>query len=91
MTSILDREPILAEIADLRDEVAELREEVRQLREAMTPISAYPVSWRLTPSEARLLHALAPGHAAIAGAGVIVIASAMIGRDSKVRPKPVPQ
>lgn len=59
MTGILDRDPLLRELADLRDRVDDLEETVRQLQAAMTPIAAYPVSWRLTALESRLLHVLA--------------------------------
>lgn len=52
------RDPLLAEIAKLRDRLEYVEEENRQLREALEPSVALPVEWRLTKTEARALLAL---------------------------------
>lgn len=42
----------------MKDRVEELEETVRQLRETLAPSGSFPMEWRLTPKESRLLAAL---------------------------------
>ena len=55
---LMNRDPLLNEIAKLRDRLSYLEEENRQLREALEPAVALPVDWKLTKTEARVLLAL---------------------------------
>lgn len=55
---LANRDPLLREIAKLRDRLDYLEEENRQLREALEPAVALPVDWKLTKTEARALLAL---------------------------------
>ncbi|MCJ2067834.1 helix-turn-helix domain-containing protein [Methylobacterium sp. J-030] len=54
-----ERSVLHREVANLRERVDVLEEEVRQLRDAFEPSAAMPEAWKLTKSEARLLHVLA--------------------------------
>ncbi len=54
-----ERSALHREVANLRERVDVLEEEVRQLRDAFEPSVAMPEAWKLTKSEARLLHVLA--------------------------------
>lgn len=54
-----ERSALHREVANLRVRVDVLEEEVRQLHDAFEPSVAMPEAWKLTKSEARLLHVLA--------------------------------
>ena len=55
---LAQRDPLLREIAKLRDRIEYLEEENRQLHEARQPVIALPVEWKLTKAESRALLAL---------------------------------
>ena len=54
-----ERSVLHREVASLRERVDVLEEEVRQLRDAFEPSAPMPEAWKLTRTEARLLHILA--------------------------------
>lgn len=54
-----DRSALHREVASLRERVDVLEEEVRQLHDAFEPSAPMPEAWKLTKTEARLLHVLA--------------------------------
>lgn len=58
---VIDRDPLVREILQLRGEVDELKEALRQIKEALRPVSAYPADWGLTRKESELLHVLRRG------------------------------
>jgi transposase-like protein len=55
---LMDRDPLLREIAKLRERLTHVQEENRQLKDAFAPKVGFPKAWRLDPRESAILSAL---------------------------------
>lgn len=49
-------------IAEQRERIEYLEEELRQLRESLAPITLFPIEWKLTATQTRLMAAFYKAH-----------------------------